>query len=174
MSDKENNKAINADWQPSVSVKNNGTFIVVDSYCGLGLSMIDPSVKSEILIIDVSDNILGEVIIKYLEKSRLLTLDESVGLRLNISQNYRNWVENLIILSGYKSKKNLFNKMKSCTVNLDGSFIIIEPSCHEKLEAWSGRGITENDYVKIPENSTPAEVGAALRLAFSRCTGMGT
>ncbi|NDL44379.1 contact-dependent growth inhibition system immunity protein, partial [Photorhabdus laumondii] len=43
------------------------------------------------------------------------------------------------------------------------------PSSHEKLEGWSGDGISVADYVVIPADSSPEEVGAALRLAFSRC-----
>jgi len=61
--------------------------------------------------------------------------------------------------------------MKSCGIELDGNIIIIRPSYHEKLEAWGGNGFTEKDYVKIPVDSSLAEIGAGLRLAFSRCTG---
>ncbi|WP_338052467.1 contact-dependent growth inhibition system immunity protein [Stutzerimonas marianensis] len=46
----------------------------------------------------------------------------------------------------------------------------MRPSHHEKLEAWSGKGLSESDYVIIPSGSSPSDVGAALRLAFSRCT----
>ncbi|MBP9693427.1 MAG: CdiI family contact-dependent growth inhibition immunity protein [Alphaproteobacteria bacterium] len=61
--------------------------------------------------------------------------------------------------------------MKSCGINLDQGLITIRPSHHEKLEAWSGEGIDKRDYVNIPHDSEPSQIGAALRLAFSRCTG---
>ena len=48
--------------------------------------------------------------------------------------------------------------------------ITISPNHHEKLEAWSGNGFTKADNDVIPANSSPAEVGAAFRVVFSRCT----
>ncbi|XBS71987.1 contact-dependent growth inhibition system immunity protein [Acerihabitans sp. KWT182] len=47
----------------------------------------------------------------------------------------------------------------------------ISPSQHEKRDAWSGDGLTDADDPVLPADSSPAEIGAALRLAFSRCTG---
>ncbi|MDX3995096.1 contact-dependent growth inhibition system immunity protein [Pseudomonas aeruginosa] len=64
----------------------------------------------------------------------------------------------------------MFKDMKNCSVELVKDTLIIQPSHHEKLEAWSGKGITESDYVVVSVNSSPGEVGAALRLAISRCT----
>ncbi|MCT7051686.1 contact-dependent growth inhibition system immunity protein, partial [Salmonella enterica] len=49
--------------------------------------------------------------------------------------------------------------------------ITIRPSFHEKLEAWSGDRISETDNVVLAVDSTPAEIGAGLRLALSRCKG---
>lgn len=46
----------------------------------------------------------------------------------------------------------------------------IRPSRHEKLEGWGGTGIGGSDHVVISANSTPEQIGFALRLAFSRCT----
>jgi len=44
------------------------------------------------------------------------------------------------------------------------------PSHYEGLEEFSNKGIAEDQHVKIPTSSGHAEIGAALRLAFSRCT----
>jgi hypothetical protein len=71
---------------------------------------------------------------------------------------------------GYKTKRALFKNMKSCSVEVDDGMMTIQPWHHEKLEGWSGNGISKEDYVVIPANSTPGEIGEALRLAFSRCT----
>jgi hypothetical protein len=38
------------------------------------------------------------------------------------------------------------------------------------LEQWEGLGPNDAGAVEIPADSTPAEIGAALRLAFTRCT----
>ena len=71
---------------------------------------------------------------------------------------------------GYKTKRALFKNMLSCGVTLQEGTIIIRPSYHDQLEGWSGGRFTEKDYVRVPETASPAEVGAGLRLAFSRCT----
>ena len=68
---------------------------------------------------------------------------------------------------GYKTKRSMFKNMKSVSIQRKENQIIFGPSHHEKLEVW---GRTKGDII-IPANSSPAEVGAALRLAFSRCTG---
>ncbi|EJN27343.1 hypothetical protein PMI36_00615 [Pseudomonas sp. GM79] len=84
-------------------------------------------------------------------------------------QRYEKWVDRVIDRYGYKNKRALFKDMKKCSVESKNGEIIIRPSFHEKLEAWSGKGINESDYVVVSSNSSPGEVGAALRLAFNRC-----
>ncbi|WP_455816397.1 contact-dependent growth inhibition system immunity protein [Pseudomonas cerasi] len=61
--------------------------------------------------------------------------------------------------------------MKSCGIQCCEGVITIRPSFHEKAEAWSGRAIEKSDYVVLAANSPEADIGAALRLAFSRCKG---
>jgi hypothetical protein len=60
--------------------------------------------------------------------------------------------------------------MKSCSVESKLGLLTIKPSYHEKLEAWSGDGIAKSDYVVLPADSPPEEIGVAIRLALSRCT----
>lgn len=60
--------------------------------------------------------------------------------------------------------------MKKCSIESKGGQITIRLGHHEKLEAWSGKGLSESDYVIISSGSSPSDVGAALRLASSRCT----
>ncbi|WP_249819435.1 contact-dependent growth inhibition system immunity protein, partial [Escherichia coli] len=56
-------------------------------------------------------------------------------------------------------------------IHLVNDVITIRPSFHEKLEAWSGNRINESDYVVLPADSSPTEIGSGLRLALSRCKG---
>lgn len=64
---------------------------------------------------------------------------------------------------------HFFKKLHSCTLERRNGLITISPAMHDKAESWSGLG-REHDVV-IPEDSPPAATGAALKLAFSRCTG---
>jgi len=100
-----------------------------------------------------------------------LTLDE-YGEFFNYEKReieYGKWVALMKEKYAYKTKKSLFRVMRSCAVTLDGEMLEIDPSRHEQLEAWSGTGMKESDKVIIPSNSSEVEIGAALRLAFSRC-----
>ena len=85
-------------------------------------------------------------------------------------ERYAAWTKALMEHYGYKTKRALFKEMKKCGIESKSGVIDIRPSHHEKLEGWSGEGITEEDHIKLAANSSPAEIGAALRLAFSRCT----
>lgn len=84
---------------------------------------------------------------------------------------YAAWVAMLMEKYGYKTKKSLFIKMKSCGVHCVNSKITISPTRHEKREAWGGSGIKDSDSVILSIDNTPVEIGAGLRLALSRCKG---
>lgn len=86
-------------------------------------------------------------------------------------EQYANWVAMLMEKYSYKSKKALFRDMKNCGIHLVNNMITISPTRHEKLEAW---GRTKGDGIEdviLPADSSPAEIGAGLRLALSRCKG---
>ncbi|EEU1774406.1 hypothetical protein EC162594_03794 [Escherichia coli O145:H28] len=67
--------------------------------------------------------------------------------------------------------KTLSRKPGAVHIHLVNDVITIRPSFHEKLEAWSGNRINESDYVVLPADSSPTEIGSGLRLALSRCKG---
>ena len=59
--------------------------------------------------------------------------------------------------------------MMRCSIEISDGRLTISPSCHEKLEAWSGKGISDDDKVVLSVNGTKEEIGAGVRLALSRC-----
>lgn len=164
--------------------KFNADFICIETYSGYRSSQADPQGVQHLVCPDVSDQELGAAVLDALAHSRFVlpeprkdvwihpeaTFDMSLyDFDLN-NQRYSEWVCKLIELYSYKSRRALFKGMKSCGVESKNDEITIRPSHHEKLEAWSGKGISESDYVIVSANSTPSDIGAALRLAFSRCT----
>jgi hypothetical protein len=164
--------------------KFNTDFICIETYSGYGSCRADHKGAMHLLPPDAPDQALGEALLDALSKSRFVlpeprkdvwihpeaTFDMSLyDYDLN-NQRYAEWISNLMRLYGYKTKRALFKDMKNCGVESKSDEITIRPRHHEKLEAWSGKGISDSDNVVIPSNSSPAEVGAALRLAFSRCT----
>ncbi|MBB3225554.1 hypothetical protein FHW69_000144 [Luteibacter sp. Sphag1AF] len=150
----------------------NGDFICIDTYSGNGLLGRDTEGVSEILGAGENNENLGCAVIRALAASREITLDEYSGY-FNWEKrkaSYTLWVNSLMQQFGYRTRKALFRNMRSCSIAVDDSSILFCPSHHEKLEAWSGDGISKDDYVVLPFDSSPADIGAALRLAFSRCT----
>lgn len=83
----------------------------------------------------------------------------------------KKWIADLMVQYGYKTKRALFKNMRSCSIDRYGDSIKITPMHHEKLEAWGREKDDGIENVVIPADSSPLEIGAALRLAFSRCTG---
>jgi hypothetical protein len=164
--------------------KFNSDFIFIETYSGYRSSQADPLGAQHLVRPDASDQELGVALLDALARSRFVlpeprkdvwihpeaTFDMSLyDYDLN-NQRYSDWIDRLMGAYGYKTKRALFKDMKSCSVENKLGEIVIRPSCHEKLEAWSGKGIVESDYVVIPANSPASDVGGALRLAFSRCT----
>ena len=131
----------------------------------------DPDGLQTILPLDVSDEELGQVTLLALAKSRILDVSELGPLinRDNVKKRYDAWVADLMAKYNYKTKRALFKNMMRCSVEISDGRLTISPSCHEKLEAWSGEGLTEDDDVVLSVNSTTEEIGAGVRLDFSRC-----
>ena len=152
-------------------ISKNQDFIIVVTYSGYRMTTRDPDGLQTILPLDVSDEELGQVTLLALSKSRVINVSE-IGTFLNIDnikRRYDVWVADLMAKYNYKTKRALFKKMMRCSVEIRDGRLTISPSWHEKLEAWSGEGLTEDDDVVLSVNSTTEEIGAGLRLAFSRC-----
>jgi hypothetical protein len=155
-----------------VYTKETDKFLSIRTYSGLGRFVADYTIPSNLLNPNTDNKTLGETILTALSKSRTITDErERVDLfDLNKGkERYKNWYTSLMQTYNYKTKKALFKDMKSCSIWLFDRKIKISPSYHEKLEAWSG--IRDADVILSLEN-TPEEIGAGLRLAFSRCTGV--
>lgn len=167
------------------AVKNN-EFISIQTYSGYGGGMnADPKGVEHILPADASDDALGSALLDALSRSRFVLarprtdvwqhpeveFDADLTDPERTQERYKAWVANLMARFGYKTKRALFKDMMSCGIELDDGVITIRPSHHERLEAW---GREKDDVfvdVAIAEDRPAAEIGAALKLAFSRCTG---
>ncbi|MCW7763723.1 contact-dependent growth inhibition system immunity protein [Photorhabdus luminescens] len=149
----------------------NGDFYSITSYSGYRSLNLDPLGGNHMLSPDTSDEKLGVAVFDALSKSRFIPF-ENLGDFLDNEkrkERYDQWVTEMMGFHRYRSRRQLFKKMNSCDIRLLDGVITIMPYGHEKLELWTGKGVVESDNVVIPADSSPAEVGAALRLAFSRC-----
>ena len=149
-------------------------FFSVETYSGLGMTGRDPLFSPRLLQPDVDDKSLGEEILQALSDSRTLDVLEDRVAFFDLEKSkeqYAAWIATLMEKYGYRTKRALFKNMKKVGIHLVNDVITIRPSFHEKLEAWSGNRINESDYVVLPADSSPTEIGSGLRLALSRCKG---
>ncbi|MDW3684259.1 contact-dependent growth inhibition system immunity protein [Cupriavidus sp. CV2] len=154
-----------------MTAKVNEKFICIVPQSGYRLAMFEPMATERLLALDVPDDRLGEAIQDALAESRFLSLEEANALRLTADSHYAEWVHSLMERYEYGSKQALFKKMKSCSIVISDEEMVLSPSHHDRLDGWSrtrGDGIED---VIIPSDSSLIQIGAALRVAFMRCTG---
>ncbi len=150
----------------------NGDFFFISTYSGYRMLGRDPKGAQHYLEPDASDETLGAAVLDALDRSRFLSIEEADDFfNLKRSQErYEEWKRSVMQRYGYKTKRALFKDMASCDIQMAGGNITLVPTNHDRLEGWGrekGDGIED---VVITEGSSAAEVGAALRVAFSRCT----
>ena len=175
------NNVIRTAW---ANVKANGKFICIKTYSGYGSCRADPRGAVHWLTPSASDEEMGTALLDALSKSRFVlpgprtdvwvhpdaTFDAELYDLKKLGERYENWVESIKVRYGYTARRPIFKDMKSCSVMARLGKITMRPSHHEKLEAWSGEGISEDAYVIVSEDSSPGEIGAGVRLVLDRCS----
>jgi hypothetical protein len=129
----------------------------------------DPDSSQHLLPLDANDEALGLAVQDALAHSRLLTMEE-IAVFFNLvhsKASYDAWVADLMARYDYKTRRALFKRMLSCGVRLHEGVITFAPSRKDRLEAWEG--LSKEANVVIAADCSPAEIGAALRRAMSRC-----
>lgn len=176
-------------------------FIEIKVMVNAGFSFPDPERDSFFLAPDCSDAELGETLLKALSLYRVLPLEfkgrrtlfdrviETLQKVFSLNrvlppelEERRALLDSIIDGSahdkrvarnmarfGYKRKGQYFKRLHNCFVERFENTITISPTNHRAPDAWGGLDPSED--VHIPADSTPEEIGAALRLGFSRCWG---
>ena len=148
----------------------NNDFYCISTFSGYGLLRSDPDVEKFTLAPECSNEALGLALQTALSASKVVDPDDIDYFDCDkICIEYKKWITQIMEDFNYKNKRAMFKNMLRCDVRQLKGMITIGPSVHDRLDGWSGNGIAESDYVIIPDNSTHEEIGAALRLAFSRC-----
>ena len=150
----------------------NDEFVCVQTCSGLRSTASDPAGKLIFLHAVPMPHELGQALQEALLVSRRLTPEE-IGHFFDVTAieiRYEDWVAVMMQKFGYQTRRELFKKMKHCQVECSAGTIFIRPTFHEKLEAWSGKGIEKTDHILISEMASPYELGEGALLAMSRCT----
>jgi hypothetical protein len=167
------------------SAYSNNLFTCVKTVSGYrGGTHTDPKGAQHVLDEPANDLVLGNAVSDAMARSRFVLSSPRDGSTYppnvqfdselydpeKIAARYEAWKISMMERFNYKTIRALFNGMKNCSVERRDGLIKLTPMHHESLEGWGrtkGDGIED---VVIPADSSPAEIGAALRLAFSRCT----
>lgn len=148
----------------------NGDFFLVETCSGHRMLHDDPAGAQHYLEPGTRDEVLGAAVLDALDRSRFLPIEEARVLSQGAGERYEEWKRAVMARYGYKSKRSLFGDMARCSIQMAGNTIKVAPTDHDKLEGWADKSADGGEDVVIPANSSAAEVGAALRLAFKRCT----
>ncbi|MFK8258178.1 contact-dependent growth inhibition system immunity protein [Erwinia sp. AnSW2-5] len=137
-----NNKT-KAQW---ATAKKNKDFICIDTESGYGITHLDPKGVQHLTSHNVSDSELGEMLLDALAHSRFVlpprdnrdiwvhpevTYDAELYDFDRSNERYNQWISDLMLSQGYKTKRTLFKGMKSCGIQCCEGVITIRPSFHE-------------------------------------------
>lgn len=153
------------------SAKFNEDCFVIETISGLRSLRKDPRGSQHVLEPDSEDRALGAALRDALARSRTISPEEAKSFFHADTRklDYAEWIKSMIDRFGYGSKGALFEKMRRCHAVARDGVLTIQPCRHYALEGWEARTTPQADYVIVPEDAEPAALGAALRLAFSRC-----
>ena len=153
------------------SVHSNHGYISVSTSSGYRACALDLNGEHIVLSENCSDEELANALLAALDESRVLSVEEIPEFfnASKVESRYEKWVDNLLKKFGGMSRRKAFAKMKHCNVVVLSNKLKFRPNKKERGEAWSGKGFTELDNVELPYESTPKEIGAALKMVLSKC-----
>ncbi|WP_428941074.1 contact-dependent growth inhibition system immunity protein [Xanthomonas oryzae] len=134
----------------------------------------DPDMQSKYLDPDVADSELGYLLRMTLAESRQVSVEDfhkilNSRIVQERSKEREKWeMKNY----GYKTKKAMLRNMITCSISVGngGDQIEIQPTHKDSLDGYTIKKDTGPFPLYIPTTATDAELGAALREGFKRCT----
>ncbi|MGX8282129.1 CdiI family contact-dependent growth inhibition immunity protein [Xanthomonas oryzae pv. oryzae] len=134
----------------------------------------DPGMQTKYLDPDVADSELGCLLRVTLAASRQVSVEDFHKiLNSRIVQERAKEQEKWEMKNyGYKTKKAMLRSMDSCSVSalVESEEIKIQPMHQKSLDGYTARKDTGPFPLFVPNTATDAELGAALREGFKRCT----
>jgi hypothetical protein len=119
---------------------------------------------------DASEGEIGHSLRSALNASRIFAADVPEFFDWKrMQEDYDSWIKTMMKRYNLKSKRALFRNLASVGVDVYHGKIVMRPRNHEKLQGWSGDGISPDDHVILPQDASEAELGAGVALALSRC-----
>lgn len=154
-------------WRPSVDLMANREFICLRAEVGYRTHLPDPEFAPIVLTPETNDGELGEAVLLALAASHQVTLQEGQALRGAAGEIHERWVKSLLERFKYRSRRALFQFMKSCAVERDADGLVFRPTKHVRPEAWEG--LDRSQEAVIDATSRPEQIGAATKEGLGRC-----
>jgi CDI immunity protein len=150
-----------------------GIFLVTRS--GYRMTALDDDGVRHFLPRDASNQTLGAALLDCLTVSRLVPIPEHKAFFdwREADRRYKEHEKWQLRESKTKTLRELRRYQMLCSVSVVESEIKMYPRNHFKINEWAYFIHNEVEPVRIPFASPAAEIGAALREAMNRCTGLG-
>lgn len=143
--------------------------------CTMSQGMLDyaePDAAPHYLPPDIDDATLGRTLRIALAASKRVSVEEfqkifHSGVVQQLGKDREAWAMKQY---GYKTKRAMYRKMNCCWISLVDGVIEVKPTHHKSADSYSGISNDGPEILHIPDSVADAELGAALREGFSRCT----
>jgi hypothetical protein len=149
-------------------VHGNPRFISVEPLSGYRIIQREDEGYVLYLEPNASNEALGRALLDALARSRyIFPPDRAFSKAERYMQCYYNWQKDFMQRYGYKTKRDAYRNMDGCRAKRSEGKIAIQPHKRDKTEYFNN--LPPEDTVIIPATNDVEAVGAALRLALSRC-----
>ncbi len=137
-----------------------------------GMNYVEPVSPPRYLLSDADNEAIGEALRLTIAGSRKVSAAEFVKFfnSGHIQQLTEERNKAAMQKYGYKTKRALYKNMLCCWISVFDGKIEIKPTHHKSLDGYSGISNDGPEIQYLPTTCTDAELGAALREGFTRCT----
>ena len=156
-----------------VCYNDKGIFLVTRS--GYRMTALDDSGVRHFLPRDASNRVLGEALLDCLAASRVIDPDDWKAFFdwRDADRRWKEYEKWQLRESKTKLLRDLRRYQMLCSVRVVENTLILLPNNHEENNRWTSFTHNEVEPVRIALASPVPEIGAALREAMNRCTGLG-
>ena len=167
-----NDKILPHKWA-GVGYSEKGIFIVTRS--GNVMTALDDQGARHFLPRDASNRSLGEALLACLAASRVIDPDDWKAFFdwRDADRRYKVYLSWQMKIAEVKTQVALYRNMMECAIHVKQDMIVVDSCHHEQVKEWLYPKNLNESAVRIPFAGTAPEIGAALREAMNRCTGLG-
>ena len=151
----------------------NGDFIDFITMSHGGMMYAEPSASPLFLPPDADDAILGLTLRTALNASKQISAAEFYKLFQSglVQQLGKEREAKTMQTYGYKTKRALYKHMLICDIKLVDGWLDISPTHSDQKGGYKRLSTDGRENIRLPDTVSDAELGAALREGFKRCTG---